>query len=198
MYQLILASSSPRRRQILEEAGFEFRVNSVKVSERFAKNLTIEGAIQDVAVRKAKATAQRIKIPKSQKILIVSADTVVILENQVLGKPKNQTEAVEFLRRLSAKTHRVVTAVCTILSDQEHIETFYDETLVEFRSLLANEISSYVATGEPMDRAGAYAIQGGAAGFVQSTKGSWYNVVGFPIERFEAYLQENQIHVTRR
>jgi septum formation protein len=197
MYQLILASESPRRRQLLQTAGFVFDVHPVKVSEIPDKNLNIDGQILDIAGRKSKAAFSELKTTSPKDFLILTADTMVVYHTQVLGKPRDQDEAYEFLKLLSGKTHEVKTVLCLVESlgcqTLSHIET----TQVIFRDLRDDEIWSYIQSGEPMDKAGAYAIQGLGGKFVEQFIGEYDNVVGLPIKAFENLLAKMNWAVER-
>jgi MAF protein len=208
MHKLILASESPRRKNLLEEAGFLFRTFSVKVSENIEKNLTSEGEInseiQRIARTKAEAALQAFKPSESGHYLFLSADTLVILGLRPLGKPRSSTEAEEFLSTLSNKTHQVKTAFCLFeaefrnqawktLRQIEKIQT----TAVTFRPISRQEILDYISTGEPMDKAGAYGIQGAARKFVEKIEGPLDSVIGLPVQLLEETLRENQIELDK-
>jgi septum formation protein len=195
--EFALASTSPRRRDLLQEAGFSFRVFPVKVSEIFDKNLNAVTQASHLATVKGEAAVCDHKDLKSQGYLVLSADTIVAVGETLLGKPKNSAEALQFLRLLSGRAHRVITGIYLQESGSSNFFTGYDETFVQFRQLSDQEMFDYVASGEPLDRAGAYAIQGGARGFVSSIKGSWSNVVGLPMELLELVLKEKCWNVRR-
>lgn len=196
---LVLASQSPRRHELLEKAGFEFSAFPVKVSENIDENLNPEVQVQDLALRKANACLDQYKHLKLQDNLIIAADTMVFLGSKSLGKPRDFSEAVEFLNRLSGKTHRVMTGLALLLpTDQSPPWVGHAVTEVTFRDLSLEEIHAYVATGEPMDKAGAYGIQGGGQKFVSSKSGSWSNVVGLPLEILELALKERGWNVDRK
>lgn len=209
MHNLILASESPRRKSLLEEAGFLFRVFSVKVSENIEKNLNSEAEIneeiQRIARTKAQAVFEAYNPLESGDYLILSADTMVIYGHRPLGKPKSSTEAEEFLSLLSNKTHQVKTAICLLTARFEN-ETWtkfqmtekIETTSVTFRPILRQEILDYIATGEPMDKAGAYAIQGIGKKFVSRFSGDYDSVVGLPVELFSKTLKELKIQVATR
>ena len=198
MLKLVLASQSPRRRDLLLDSGFEFTVSTVKVSEIFDENLNPSDVPSHLATVKAEACIKQHKELKSPGFLILAADTIVVLDQHILGKPRDARQAHEFLRRLARKTHRVITGIALLPSSTTKVWTGSDITEVTFRSLSDGEIQSYVNSGEPMDKAGAYAIQGGGARFVSSFSGSWSNVVGLPLERLERALVENGWTVGRR
>lgn len=197
MFELVLVSESPRRRQILSDAGFLFRVDTVKISEIIEENVNLEAAIKAIAKAKVEAYVNKHKYLISKDILLVSADTMVIINGRPLGKPKNSAEAESFLHLLSGKTHSVITAVCLYCLKNEQKILAAETSEVQFRALTDIEIIEYVKTGEPMDKAGAYAIQGGGRKFVSSLSGSIQNVIGFPLKLFEQILQEQGWNVSR-
>jgi len=198
MHELILASRSPRRQQLLEKAGYKFRSVSVEISEKLNKNVNLEDAVRTLAEDKALAFVKANKGLKSQKILVLAADTIVAIDGRALGKPNNLEQAVEFLKLLSGKKHEVITAFSLV--NLENLEIFSQAvvTCVEFRVLAEAEISEYVASGEPMDKAGAYAIQGAGGKFVAAYHGDWNNVVGLPVDDVERALSERGWHVPRK
>lgn len=196
--KLILASQSPRRRELLDQAGFEFSTFPVKVSENIDENLNPEVQVRTLALRKAEACINQNKQLKSQGFLVLGADTMVFLANQSLGKPADFSQAVDFLSRLSGQTHRVITGLALVPTDHSPAWVGHSVTEVTFRSLSSEEIVEYVQTGEPMDKAGAYGIQGLAQKFVSSKSGSWSNVVGLPLESLELALKERGWNVDRK
>ena len=195
MFELVLASQSPRRRDILLEAGYKFQTCPVNVSETLNKNLTLDEAIKALAREKAEAFVQSIKNLKSQSYLVLSADTLVCLDGETLGKPQDAHQAKVYLRRLSSRTHLVKTGICIWPMASQGVPaatpiTALDTTEVLFRELSDLEIEAYVASGEPFDKAGGYGIQGAGGNFIQSYQGSFKNVMGLPIELFEKILKE--------
>lgn len=197
MYQLILASESPRRRQLLETAGFVFDVHSVKVSEIPDKNLNIDEQILEIAGRKAKAAFSELKQKVSSDFLLLTADTMVVYHNQTLGKPRNAEEAHEFLKLLSGQTHEVKTGLCVIESTHSRKVSHIETSQVTFRPLSEDDIRTYIQSGEPMDKAGAYAIQGLGGNFVTKLAGDYDNVVGLPVKAFENLLAKMNWPVKR-
>lgn len=199
MHQLVLASQSPRRKELLEKAGFEFHTLTVEVSEILEKNLTLEDALMALARKKSQALLDSGKLAKLKNFLVLSGDTVVVLGERVLGKPESKAQAIEFLSDLSGQTHRVITAVSLVAAeDVSHFATGFCVTKVSFRALSTTEIHDYVATGEPMDKAGAYAIQGLAKNFVVSVDGPLDNVVGLPVDLVNKLMRDNGWTVGRR
>jgi len=173
---LILASSSPRRKELLENLHLTFEVFSCHVDESFDPALTPGEIVRELSSRKAKAVSEF--HPSS---FIIGADTVVVLEGVVLGKPKDRTEAYSMLQSLSGKTHSVYTGVAIIAPDTEI--QFHVKTDVVFWELSDDEISAYIDTGEPFDKAGAYGIQGLGSVFVKEIYGDYFAVVGLPVSK---------------
>ena len=172
--RLILASASPRRAELLRSSGIDFEQIPAFVDEAL---LPGEEANQYV-VRLAMAKASAVWRPGTRTL---GADTVVVLDGDVLGKPRDARHAKQMLRRLAGRSHRVLTGVA-VFDGQTH-ETLCEETCVRFGSLSDSEIDDYVASGEPLDKAGAYGIQGAASSFVEGIAGSYSNVVGLPVDR---------------
>lgn len=170
----ILASGSPRRRELLQQIGCVFSVRVSHADEDMANVLPPERLVVQNACAKAKAVAE-----KDGSLPVLGADTVVVLDGQIYGKPTDEEEAKRMLRRLAGKTHRVLTGIAFVTEG----EVFSDVVATEvcFSGMTAEEIDRYVATGEPMDKAGAYALQGRAAAFIEGIRGSWSNVVGLPL-----------------
>lgn len=171
--KLILASTSPRRVELLRCAAIPFETVRPDAAER---QLAGETPV-NYAVRTAREKAESIPLPPGAVIL--GADTVVACEGRILGKPSDAADAVAMLRLLSGNLHEVITGVC--LRSEQKIVCFHAATAVQFRELSEEEIAAYVATGDPLDKAGAYAIQSGAAGMVRRIDGSYSNVVGLPL-----------------
>ena len=178
---LILASQSPRRRELLGLFGIPFCVRVADIDETMDP---AKSPCEEVArVSRLKAQA----IPAEAEDVVIAADTIVVCEGRVLGKPRDEAEAVEMLSLLSGRDHQVMTG-CTVLQG-ERCETFTEITDLHFRSLSQREIENYVATGEPMDKAGSYGIQGGAALFCERMVGDYYNVMGLPVCRLGQVLK---------
>jgi len=172
---LILASASPRRQELLKLFGIPFTVRVADIDETMDP---CKAPFEEVArVSRCKALA----IPRTDDEVIIAADTIVVCEGKVLGKPHSEAEASEMLRLLSGRDHQVMTG-CTILANNS-CRSFTEVTDLHFRPLSEKEIARYVAGGEPMDKAGAYGIQGGAALFCEKMAGDYYNVMGLPVCR---------------
>ncbi|MCR4593765.1 MAG: Maf family protein [Clostridiales bacterium] len=180
--QLVLASASPRRKEILTDAGYTFILRVSDADESLPEGISPEEAVRTLAERKAKA------VKKSSNETVIAADTVVALEGKILGKPENEQDAFDMIRSLSGRVHDVYTGVCVI--NEKESTVFSDKSTVEFRELTDEEILDYIESGEPMDKAGAYGIQGKASAFAKVKSGSFYNVVGLPIEKLNAILKE--------
>ncbi len=180
---LVLASRSPRRQALLSTLGLSFRVIPAEIEENIGKDLPPEVLVEELAHRKAQAVASR--FPEAA---ILAADTVVVRDTKILGKPSSPEEAQEMLRSLSGTWHQVFTGVCLLWKERQKL--FHTVTEVRFRVLTPEEIRAYISTGEPMDKAGAYAIQGLAAAFVEGVKGSVTGVVGLPLAETIKILQE--------
>lgn len=179
--QLILASGSPRRKELLGLFGIPFAVRAADIDE----TMDPEKAPFDEVARVSRAKAMT--VPRQQEDVVIAADTIVVCQGKVLGKPADPAEAVRMLTLLSGRDHQVMTG-CTVLRD-EKCETFTEVTDLHFRSLSKKEIEKYVATGESMDKAGAYGIQGGAALFCERMVGDYYNVMGLPVCRLAQTLR---------
>src|SRR5216683_683976 len=184
--KLILASASLRRAEILRAAGIPFAVLSSAVDETPYPGETPHDLVQRLAGAKAELVAARAVGPA----IIIAADTVVTLEGRILGKPRSSDDARHMLERLSGRTHAVVTGVALIrLPDAEQLN-FVESTLVHFAVLPEEEITRYLSSGEPYDKAGAYAIQGRAGRFIPRIEGCYFNVVGLPLARLHQALTD--------
>jgi septum formation protein len=174
---LILASASPRRRDLLRNAGFDFEVRPSQIVEEVQPDEQPE----DFARRAAREKALQIAASSPRGGLVLGADTVVVIGGQTLGKPSDHQDAARMLRLLSGRTHQVHTGICLVRAPDEIEALEHETTLVTFRELDEDEIRQYVESGEPWDKAGAYAIQGLASRFVTRISGCYSNVVGLPI-----------------
>ena len=175
---IILASSSPRRKELLDQAGIAFQVRPSSVAEDFPADMPVGEVPGYLAARKAQAIQKQ----AAEGAIILAADTVVVLENEILDKPSDETQALATLRRLSGRTHQVITGVC--LWQDDHREVFSETTQVLFRTLPETYIRHYVHSCMPLDKAGAYAIQEwiGLVGIAR-IEGDYCNVVGLPVNR---------------
>ena len=178
---LILASGSPRRRELLTRMGYTFEICTPDVDEHVAGHA--RDIVHTLAGRKARAAAAHY-----EDGVIIASDTLVSLDGVPLGKPADEREAHEMLAALSSREHEVFTGVCVMDAKTGQSETRTVRTGVTFLDITPEEIDAYIATGEPMDKAGAYAIQGGAAPFVSALDGEYENVVGFPVAEVREML----------
>jgi septum formation protein len=177
--KLILASASTRRAEILRDAGFSFVVLSSAVDETPFPGESANEHVQRLSEAKAELVAARAIGPA----IVIAADTVIALDGLVLGKPRSTDDARHMLEKLSGRTHSVVTGVALIRLPDAARRTFVESTLVHFAALSSEEIIRYLATGEPHDKAGSYAIQGHAGRFVPRVEGCYFNIVGLPLSR---------------
>jgi septum formation protein len=198
LLDLVLVSKSPRRRDILTSSGFLFSVDTMEVSEIINENINPEAICRHLAQRKVEALRLARNPLKLQNKLLLGVDTIVVLADQVLGKPKNSSEAVQFLNSLSGVTHLVMTGIYVFNGATGESYSGVEVTEVTFKKLSTSDIEGYVQSGDPFDKAGGYGIQGEAKKFVASYKGSYLNVVGLPLEHFERILREKNWNVHRR
>ena len=180
---LVLASQSPRRKQLLEMMGLEFQTIVADVDE--SMDSTID--IQDEIMRISRSKALAVQAKCTQEDIIIAADTMVCIDGKRLGKPKNAEDAFAMLRQLSGREHHVISGLSVVQG--QRVESAVEITALHFRPLCDAEIAAYIATGEPMDKAGAYGIQGKAAMFAQKMCGDYYNVMGLPVCRLTAMLR---------
>jgi septum formation protein len=199
---LVLASASPRRRELLTQAGFTFEVHPAHIPEDPHPNEDPIAYVIRVAREKAEAVFNQLTNlgapgldsetwestnPNRQPIIVLGADTTVTLDNHILGKPSDPADAARMLRLLSGRTHRVITGVALVTADRTEVAA--EVTAVKFLTLYEEEIAAYIATGEPMDKAGAYAIQGRAARWIPRIEGDYFNVVGLPLALVSTLLE---------
>jgi len=179
---IILASASPRRRELLSLITTDFEVIVSEADENLAEGTLPQQAVMQLAERKAMAVAQ--SHPES---VVIGSDTVVAVDSQILGKPLDDDDAARMLKLLSGRNHHVFTGLCIAYRGKTTV--FYDGAAVEFDEMSEQEISDYVASGEPRDKAGAYAIQGLASKFIKGIEGDYYSVVGLPVSRLYQSLK---------
>jgi septum formation protein len=180
----ILASGSPRRKQLLNQIGLEFTVIPSDVDEDFTLDLPPEAFTEHWAREKAKSVA---KIHPDS--LIVGADTIVVLDGNILGKPKDKKDSFNMLQSLSGKTHEVITGLSFISLEQELDHTFNERTLVSFNTLSDRDINSYIDIYNPLDKAGSYGIQDWFSVHIHRVEGCYYNVMGLPLSSFYSYFK---------
>lgn len=187
---LILASASPRRSSLLRQLGVQFTTAPADVDERARPGETPEGYAERLSLEKARAAAVT-----AGEGIVIAADTIVVLENDILGKPADAQDAVRMLSVLSGRTHRVITALTVMDAANGKTLNRLSHTNVRFRRLSAEEIASYVQTGEPLDKAGAYGIQEKGALLVSGIEGCYFNVVGLPLSLLDEMLREFGINL---
>lgn len=178
----ILASQSPRRKEILEMLGIDFIIIPAKNETEIPSGLSIEKGVEQVAYLKAKEVFEQ-----NPDSIVLGADTVVVIGNEILGKPKDKNEAFNMLKKLSGKTHQVITGVSLIKKDKT--VTFSEIADVTFATLTDKEINDYIETNEPFDKAGSYAIQGKSAKFIKKLNGDFFAVVGLPCQKLYEELK---------
>lgn len=186
MNKIVLASASPRRRELLRQIGLEFEVISSNIEEK-SKSLIPSQMVMELSEGKAMDIYEKLSEETKTSVWVVGADTIVAFEDQIMGKPENRKCAVEMLSRLQGNTHQVYTGVTLIGKSEKENKpfkvSFYEKTDVTMYPMSREEIAAYVDTGEPMDKAGAYGIQGRCAAFIKEIRGDYNNVVGLPVGR---------------
>ena len=205
MSQIILASQSPRRKELLEQIGLEFEICPAKGEEIITKTIP-EEVVMELSKQKAEEVAAMVsvygenhkEITTPSDILVIGADTVVAYDGKILGKPKDEADAKAMLTMLSGNTHSVFTGVTLVLIDKSGRAgelVFYEKTDVKMHEMSEKEIDQYIATGEPMDKAGSYGIQGKCAIYIEKIDGDYNNVVGLPITRIYQELKKIGIDI---
>ncbi len=184
--KLILASASPRRAEILRSAGFAFSTTSSNIDETPRRGEPAIALVKRLAMEKARAAAQNIR----EEAVIIAADTEVVMDGRIYGKPTTEAEAQEMLASLSGKAHDVVTGLALMRMPRAELGVEHEETRVTFAQMSEQEIAAYIATREPFDKAGAYAIQGRGGVFVTRIEGCYFNVMGLPLARLYRMLRE--------
>ena len=190
--RFILASASPRRKELLEQIGVKFNILPATGEEAITK---LPG---EVVMELAKQKAEEVAKTAGADALVLGADTVVAYEGKILGKPKDEADALRMLTILSGKEHEVYTGVALIDNRDQSMENFFERTKVTMYPVSEEEIRDYIAGGEPMDKAGAYAIQGLGAKFIQKIEGDYNNVVGLPIGRIYQEIKRKSIEIPTR
>ena len=185
--KIILASASPRRKELLTLAGFDYEVAVSECEEILPDGITPDKAVEELARQKAEDVFAR-----HNDAMIIAADTVVALDNTILGKPQNEDDAFRMLSSLSGRRHTVYTGVC--IKTNEKTDIFHVATEVEFYELSEKEIKDYIATKEPMDKAGSYGIQGKGFVLVKGIHGDYFNVVGLPLAETVRHINNNLMH----
>lgn len=182
--KIVLASSSPRRKELLQGLGLKFTIDSEGiVEETIPEEVNPNKIVEMLALQKASAVA-----PKYEDAIIIGSDTIVVLDEMILGKPANDEDALRMLMKLQGRTHYVYSGIAVINAATGEKSVTHDVTEVDFRSISKDEAIRYIATGEPKDKAGSYAIQGLGAVFVRGIRGDYYNVVGLPLFKLAGVL----------
>jgi septum formation protein len=184
--KIILASASPRRKELLEKMGLAFEIITSQVEENIENGPYSKELVENLALEKALDVSRQVKTPA----LIIGADTVVVIDGIILGKPKDKNDAVRILGLLSGRTHTVVTSIAIIDTKTNTKSVESVESKVTFKKLSLKEVEDYIATGEPMDKAGAYGIQGYASSFITSICGCYTNVVGISTYKLSEMLKK--------
>ncbi|GBF09992.1 MULTISPECIES: Maf family protein [Tepidibacillus] len=192
MEKIILASSSPRRREILELIGISFLVHPSDVDESYNESNSPEDIVKQLATRKAMDIASYY-----QEGIIIGADTIVVLDGQILGKPKDEEDAFQMLNRLQGRSHQVFSGVAVVDAKTREVKASYQMTKVYMDPLSEEEIRLYIATKEPMDKAGSYGIQGFGAIFIEKIEGDYFNVVGLPVALLSTLLKDFGIQILK-
>ncbi len=193
---MILASASPRRKELLAQIGAECEVVPAAGEERIGSKVP-EQVVLELAKQKAKEVAARFS-QEPGRLAVLGADTVVAFGGQILGKPKDKADAARMLKTLSGNTHSVFTGVAVVLLANKQVEevfSFYEETKVTMYPMSDKQIEAYIGTGEPMDKAGAYAIQGKCAVYIEKIAGDYNNVVGLPVAAIYQKLEKSGIEI---
>jgi septum formation protein len=186
--EIVLASASPRRQELLRQVFLSFRVVPSTFDEQVSEPMPPGDLVRHLAVSKARDVAAG--VPGA---LVIGADTIVVLDGAILGKPKDRADAIAMLERLSGREHQVMTGVAIVTAGRELVE--YEVTTVRFRPLEPGQINRYVDSGEPMDKAGAYGIQGRAGAMISAIAGDYFNVVGLPLSRTVQMLSQFGVEV---
>ncbi len=192
MKQIILASASPRRREILRRTGLRFRVDESGSEEKITRGLTPEALARSLSRQKAEAVAAR-----HRNAIVIAADTFIVFKGRVLGKPHTAREAMNMLKALSGRVHTVITGFTVMDTVSGKIVSRSSKTKVHFRKLTLREIETYVKSGEPLDKAGGYAIQGLGSAFIRKIEGDFLNVVGLPLSALVRCLTTFGVHMSR-
>jgi len=187
---IILASASPRRKELLEKIGLKFEVDASGCDEEINAGLDPQEIVRQLSIKKAKSVAARHK-----NAIVIAADTIGVMGDKILGKPHTENEACKMLQVISGKSHLVITGFSILDTATNKIVTGIANTRVYIKKLTGQEIDAYVKTGEPLDKAGAYAIQGIGAVIVEKIEGDYYNVMGLPLNALTEALKEFGINI---
>lgn len=188
--RLILASGSPRRADLLDKMGLVFEINPPKIPETRKHKEFPKDFAQRLALEKARSTAKCTAGNNQQSVYILGTDTIVVLKDEILGKPANKGESINYLKKLSGKTHKVISGYAIIKHPDTVIVSDTEISKVVMRKISDKEIEDYIQTGEPLDKAGAYAIQGIGGKFIEKVEGSVNNVIGLPTEALLPWFEK--------
>ncbi|MGB9839302.1 Maf family protein [Thermovenabulum sp.] len=188
--KLVLASSSPRRIELLKQIGLDFEVIPANIEEEKIIELKPDELVQKLAIEKVISVSKKVR-----NSIVIGADTLVYAENKVLGKPRTEKEALDMLLLLSNKWHKVYSGIAVLDTETQKLITDVEESGVKFKSISEKEAKNYIQTGEPMDKAGAYAIQGKGAVFIERIEGCYYNIVGLPLFKLVKLLEQFNVYV---
>jgi len=192
MKTIILASASPGRKELLKKTGLKFKVEPSNYEENISPELEPHEQAKSLSLEKAKLVAKNHK-----NALIIAADTFIVLEDKILGKPRTETEAKKMLETISGMQHSVITGFAIMDTEDHKVLSESVETKVYIRKLTSNEIAAYVKSKEPLDKAGAYAIQGLGAAIVEKIEGDYFNVVGLPLSALAESLKEFGVRISQ-
>ncbi|MFC4600409.1 Maf family protein [Cohnella hongkongensis] len=192
---LVLASSSPRRQELISLLGLPVRIIPSGADERTPEEWSPREIVEELSRRKAQAVRQKLTEQPDESSIIVGSDTIVVLNGQIMGKPRDEQEARGMLRQLAGRVHEVYTGVSCIRSSDGRTATSHRVTKVRMRALTEEQIARYVATGEPMDKAGAYGIQELGSVLVESIEGDYFNVVGLPVSLLAVLLEQFELAI---
>lgn len=187
--KLVLASSSPRRIELLKQIGLDFEVIPAHIEEKIIE-LKPDELVQKLAIEKVISVSRKVR-----NSIVIGADTLVYAENKVLGKPRTEKEALDMLLLLSNKWHKVYSGIAVLDTETQKLIADIEESGVKFKSISEKEAKNYIQTGEPMDKAGAYAIQGKGAVFIERIEGCYYNIVGLPLFKLVKLLEQFNVYV---
>lgn len=190
MKTIILASASPRRKELLQRIGLKFKVDPSNYEENISSELEPHELAKSLSLEKAKLVAK-----KHMNALVIAADTFIVFEGKILGKPRTETEAQEMLETINGKPHSVITGFTIIDTANNKALSKAVETKVYIKKLSSNEIDAYVGSKEPLDKAGAYAIQGLGSVIVEKIEGDYFNVIGLPLSALSESLKEFGVHI---
>ncbi|MHC1747561.1 MAG: nucleoside triphosphate pyrophosphatase [Cellulosilyticaceae bacterium] len=185
MKKIILASASPRRKELMQLLNIPFEIKTKNIEEIIDETKLPQEIVEDLAYQKAYAIAK-----ENPNSLVIGCDTIVAVDTKILGKPKDENDAFHILKGLQDRSHKVYTGITMMCLAQNLCYQFHDSTEVTMKAISEEEIKRYIATGEPMDKAGAYGIQGYASVFISKITGDYFNVVGLPVQKLYDALKE--------